>query len=435
MKHYVIIGASAAGIAAAESIRHHDKKSKIVMVSEENELPYFRVMLSFVLAGSFAGEKLAIRPGNYFKELGISLVTGKKALGIDALRNQVFLDDNSRVNYDALLLATGSRPRPLNVPGLDKKGVYYFRTRKDMQGVQDALKDTQRAVVIGGGLVGIKVADALCDRGVKVTMMVTSDKVLSQTADIKTADIVLNILKDRGMEVRRGVSPAQFQGKGERVEIVVADKGEPIPCQLVVIGKGVLPNSWLAGGISEQAQEAATAGTGKSAVAGDNKSETIDTGHGIKTDRYLATTVPNIFTAGDAAQTLDIATGKPEIHAIWPAAVEQGKIAGCNMCGKNIPYGGTINRNAFHIGSSYVVTGGLFNPEPDDDCEIHVNGDAKNNVHHRIVTRGDHIVGMSFVNDTPSAGIVLAMIQRKHKISSLPADIFSPGFDFSRLKL
>ncbi len=435
MKQYVIVGASAAGMAAAESIRRHDRKAKIIMVSEEKERPYFRVMLSFVLAGSVAGDKLFLRSDNYFKELGISFLAGKKALGIDTSKNQLFLDDDTHVDYDSLLLATGSRPRPLNVPGLDKKGVYYFRTRKDMRAVQDALKDTKRAVVIGGGLVGIKVADALCDRGMKVTMMVTSNKILSQTADVKTADIVLNILKNRGMEVRRGVSPAQFLGKGERVEEVLTDKGERVPCQLVVIGKGVLPNSGLAGDISEQAQEAVTSGAGQSAVAGDNKRETIDNGDGIKTDSFLATMVPNIFTAGDAAQTLDIATDKPEIHAIWPAAVEQGKIAGCNMCGKNIPYSGTIHRNAFHIGSSYVITGGLFNPGMDDDCKIHVESNAINNVHHRIVTRGDNIVGMSFVNDTTSAGIVLAMIQRKQKISSLPADIFSPGFDFSRLRL
>ena len=252
-----------------------------------------------------------------------------------------------------LLLATGSRPRTLDIPGLDKKGVYYFRTRKDMEGVKAIAGKATRAVVIGGGLVGIKVSDALCNLGIKVRMMVTSDKVLSQTADPETADIVLTILKSRGLTVENGVSPLAFQGRGEFVERVLTDAGERIACDLVVIGKGVVPNVGLAGDFPVGGEGAAHA-------------------DGIEIDRYLATSVPNIFAAGDVAKSLDIATGISEIHAIWPVAVEQGRTAGCNMCGIKTPYGGALNRNAFHMGTSYVITGGLFNPGADDACTIHV---------------------------------------------------------------
>ena len=416
MKQYVIIGASAAGIAAAESIRRHDKTAKIVMVSDEKEKPYFRVMLSFVLAGTIGGDKLFLNSEGYFKDLDITFMSGRSAVGIDAAKNQVHLDDAVRLDYDALLLATGSRPRGLNVPGVDKKGVYYFRTRKDMEGVRAIAKNTGQAVVIGGGLVGIKVADALCEHGIKVCMMVTSDKVLSQTADRETADIVLNVLKFRGLTVKSGVSPVAFQGRGEQLEEVLTDTGERIPCELAVIGKGVVPNAGLAGDL---------------AAAGDGFIQD----NGIETDGYLATSVPNIFAAGDVAQTLDIASGARELHAIWPAAVEQGRTAGCNMCGKSIPYGGSLHRNAFHIGSSYVITGGLFNPGADSDCRIDVYRDPKRKIHRRMVSRNDRIVGMSFVNDTPAAGMVLAMIRRKQKLSSLPVDVLAPGFDFSRLRL
>ena len=414
MKQYVIIGASAAGIAAAESIRRHDKTAKIVMVSDEMERPYFRVMLSFVLAGTIGGDKLCLASDRHLSELGIHYISGRKALGIDAAKNQVHLDDATRVDYDALLLATGSRPRTLDIPGLDKKGVYYFRTRKDMEGVKAIAGKATRAVVIGGGLVGIKVADALCNLGTKVRMMVTSDKVLSQTADPETADIVLTILKSRGLTVENGVSPLAFQGRGEFVERVLTDAGERIACDLVVIGKGVVPNVGLAGDFPVGGEGAAHA-------------------DGIEIDRYLATSVPNIFAAGDVAKSLDIATGISEIHAIWPVAVEQGRTAGCNMCGIKTPYGGALNRNAFHMGTSYVITGGLFNPGADDACTIHVYRHPEKNIHRRLVTRDGRIVGMAFVNDTPAAGRVLAMIQRKQKLSALPVDILSPGFDFNRL--
>ena len=419
MKQYLIIGASAAGIAAAQSIRHHDSTAKIIMVSDEKDKPYFRVMLSFVLSGTVSGDKLPFGTDTYFRDLGITLMSGKKALGIDVAKNQILLDDNTQLDYDALLLGTGSRPRSLDIPGLDKKGVYYFRTRQDMEGVQKFVKDTKQAVVIGGGLVGIKVADALCSRGIKVCMMVTSNKVLSQTADQETADIVLNVLKSKGLTVKSGVSPVEFQGRGERVERVLTDTGEEIPCQLAVIGKGVVPNSGLACDLP----------------GGNDQKNAMEKGEGIETNGYLATGVPNIFAAGDVAKTLDIATGIREVHAIWPVAVEQGRTAGCNMCGKEVPYAGALHRNAFHIGESYVITGGLFNPAPHDDYKIDVDHDSKKGIHHRIVTRDDRIVGMAFVNDTPGAGIVLAMIQRKQKLSSLPVDVLSPGFNFSRLRL
>lgn len=385
------------------------------MVSDEKEKPYFRVMLSFVLAGTVGGDKLALASDRYLTELGITFVPGRKALGIDTEKNQVHMDDATRLDYDALLLATGSRPRELDIPGLDKKGVYYFRTRKDMENVRAIAGNASRAVVIGGGLVGIKVSDALCNLGIKVCMMVTSDKVLSQTADPETADVVLNILKSRGLTVKSGVSPIEFQGRGESVEEVLTDTGERIACDLVVIGKGVVPNSGLAGDV----------------FAGSDGAAQED---GIETDGYLTTSVSNIFAAGDVAKSVDIATGISEIHAIWPVAVEQGRTAGCNMCGINTPYGGALNRNAFHIGNSYVITGGLFNPGAEDACTIHVYRHPRKEIHRRLVTRDDRIVGMAFINDTSASGKVLAMIQRKQKLSALPVDILSPGFDFNRLR-
>jgi len=415
MKQYVIIGASAAGIAAAESIRRHDKTAKIVMVSDETETPYFRVMLSFVLAGTIGSEKLSLASDQKLKELGITFISARKALGIDAAKNQVHLDDATRLEYDALLLATGSSPRTLDIPGLDKKGVYYFRTRKDMEGVRAIAGNASRAIVIGGGLVGIKVSDALCNLGIKVCMMVTSDKVLSQTADSETADMVLNILKSRGLTVKSGVSAIAVEGRGNSAERVLTDAGERLECDLVVIGKGVVPNAGLAGDFP----------------GGEDGTDSAD---GIETDRYLTTSVPNIFAAGDVAKTLDVATGTSGIHAIWPVAVEQGRTAGCNMCGIKTPYGGALNRNAFHMGKSYVITGGLFNPGPDEACTIHVHRTPAKNSHRRMVTRNDRIVGMAFVNETSAAGMVLAMIQRKQKLSALPVDILSPGFDFNRLR-
>jgi len=409
MKQYVIAGASAAGLAAAEAIRQRERQSRILLISDEPEEPYFRVMLSFVLAGKIAREKLPLRPKKFYESLDITPVFSKRVMAVDPPRNQVILDDNTRIDYDSLLLATGSRPWPLNVPGIDKNGVFYFRSLRNLDGIEKRLKETREAVVIGGGLVGIKVADALLDRGVHVTMLVRSKAILSQTADPATAEIVLNTLKTRGLKVITGTTPTQFQGKGTNLETVITDKNERIPCQLVVIGKGVLPNKELA------------------------ENASIKVSKGILTNECLATSIPNIFAAGDAAETLDLVSNLQELHSIWPAAVEGGKIAGCNMCEMNLPFRGTIQRNAFHINGTYVVTGGAFNPGKGNGYKVHEAHDPVKNIHHRIVTRNDRIIGMSFINDTPSAGIALAMIRRKQKIFSLPADISCSGLKASRI--
>jgi NAD(P)H-nitrite reductase large subunit len=411
MKQYVIIGASAAGISAAEAIRRYDREARILLISDEPEKPYLRVMLSFVLAGTIAGDKLPIRPEKFYDSMGITPVFGRKVVGVDPSKNQVILDDRTKIDYHALLLATGARPWPLEIPGNDRDGVFYFRSAQDLHGILNRLKDTRQAVVIGGGLVGIKVADALCDRGVDVTMMVRSKNILSQTADPCTAAIVLNKIKSRGVSFVTGVNPVAFQGEGVGVDTVVTDKGDEIPCQLAVIGKGVRPNT----GLAEDAS--------------------LGVENGILTTPCLATSIPNIFAAGDAAKTLDIVSGVQELHSIWPAAVEEGRIAGCNMCGMNLPFAGTIHCNAFHIDDTHVITGGTFNPGQDDGYMVHESHDHGKNIHHRIVTRDDRMVGMSFVNDTRSAGIALAMIRRQQKISSLPAGISHLGLNVGGMYL
>ena len=417
MKQYVIVGASAAGIAAAEAIRTGDAAARIIMISDEAEPPYFRVMLSFVLAGKFDRKKMPLRPEKFYRSLDIAPLFGKRVVSLEPQKNRVTLDDRTSIGYDALLLATGARPWPLTVPGSDRDGVFYFRTGRDLDAITAMLKPSGRAVVIGGGLVGIKVADALLDRKMDVTMMVSSNTILSQTADPGTADMVLKTFKQRGVTIMTGTYPKEFQGRGNDLETVVTNNGDRLACQLAVIGKGVLPNTDLAAQAS------------------------LDVGKGIITNLYLGTNIPNIFAAGDAAQTLDIVSGQPELHSIWPAAVEEGRTAGFNMCGMNLNFWGTIQQNAFYINGSHVITGGMFNPHKnnegkgngDDEYRVLEAHDHKKNVHHRIVTRNHRIVGMGFVNDTASAGVALAMIRRKQTVFSLPPNIASSGLKAGRV--
>jgi len=144
---------------------------------------------------------------------------------------------------------------------------------------------------------------------------------------------------------------------------------------------------------------------------------------------HLQTTVSGLFAAGDVAETFDVAWGDRRLHALWPAAVEQGRIAGCNMTGEGIWYPGTIACNALRIEDLYIVSGGISNPSPDEGYQSHAYHDPSKRIYKKIVTKDGRMAGMVFVNDIASAGIVLSMIKKKRLLSSVKADCLSARFN------
>jgi nitrite reductase (NADH) large subunit len=409
MKRYVVIGGSAAGLAAAEAIRHKSKDAKIAIISDEPGRPYNRPLLSFALDGTIPTDLLFARVEHYYTSWGFESLTGNKAEGLDPQKGHVVLDNGQKVDYDVLLVATGSSPTLLDIPGINLEGLFCFRTNKDMDGVNACLKDTTQAVVIGGGLVGIKVADALQKRGVKVTVLITSAFPLSQIADETSAAMAADVLTAKGVHFITRTSPVEIQGKNGRVARVVLENGETLPCELVVVGKGVVPNTRFLEGSGIRIER------------------------GIKTDSQLRTSFPNIFAAGDVAETLDLVSGYPDLHPLWPAAVEQGRIAGCNMTDEQIGYQGTINCNAVWVGELHMISAGITNPQADGDYKSIVYHDPKRKVYKKIVTKDDWVVGMIFVNDIASAGVVIRLIKEKRRLSSVDADLLAPRFNVGQI--
>ncbi|OEU80123.1 MAG: hypothetical protein BA872_00750 [Desulfobacterales bacterium C00003060] len=411
MKDYLVLGGSAAGLAAAEAIRRKSKDAKIAIVSDEPGRPYNRPLLSFALGGTTPADQLFARPGQYYTSWGFDCLSGKRAEGLDPQKSHVVLDNGQKVDYDVLLVATGSSPAPLDIPGMNLEGVFYFHTKKDMNDVNACLKDTTQAVVIGGGLVGIRVADALQKRGVQVTVLIASPFPLSQIADEASAVMVADVLRARGVHLVTRASPVEIQGKNGSVAGMVLENGETIPCQLVVVGKGVVPNTRFLEGSGIQIRR------------------------GIRTSSQLRTNLPGVFAAGDVVETLDLAKGYPDLHALWPAAVEQGRIAGCNMSGETIAYHGTISCNAIRIGEFHMVSGGISNPPEGNGYQSIVCHSPKRRIYKKIVTKGDRIVGMIFVNDIASAGVIIRLIKQKRRLSSVDADLLAPRFNVGQISL
>jgi len=239
MKH-VIIGNGIAGVRAAEAIRELDATAAITMIGDETFLPYSRLMISHVPAGSQSHTRLPIRSAEFYNNLAIEPLLGDRAAGIEVESRQVILANGVKVPYDRLLIAAGADPRPIKADGLGLENIFYMRTQAHVLAQVVALDGARKAVVLGGGLVGFKAAYGLLKRGLAVTMLITSGYPLSMQVDPVAGQMILDEMVRHGLTVEVGVTVQGFTGR-KRVEAVVTDTGRRLDCDLVIIGKGVLP--------------------------------------------------------------------------------------------------------------------------------------------------------------------------------------------------
>ncbi len=407
MKH-VIIGNGIAGVHAAEAIRTLDDAASITMIGDETVPPYSRPMISHVLEGSQPHSKLPIRSERFYEDLHIEPRLGQRASGIDVDQRQVALADGSRIDFDRLLIAAGADPRPIKAEGLDLKNIFYMRTQAHVKQQVAALADAKRAVVLGGGLVGFKAAYGLLRRGLSVTLLITSGYPLSMQVDPTAGAMILDTLVRHGLTVEVGVSVTGFEGNGS-VEAGVTDAGTRLPCDMVIIGKGVLPaRDFL-------------------------PRDRIDVDLGVVVDETLQTSAPGIYAAGDVAESVDIARGCRWVNAIWPEAACQGRIAGLNMAGRPVTYPGSLSRNVMRVFDLDVLTVGNANPSEDDEYRIVQTGGSAHRYYRRLVFRSDRLVGAVLINRIEQGGVIRALIENRIPIGLPPESLMSAGFNFGRL--
>ena len=402
---YVIIGSSAAGLSAAETIRNKDKKSDIAIISDEKEALYSRCLLTYFISGSIDEKKLGFKKENFFKENSIKTYLGKKAVKINPDKKEVVLEDNKKISYDKLLIATGAEPKLMKIPGSDKKGVFTIRRIWDAREIIDELPRVKKTVVLGGGLIGLRDAYALRQKGKDVTVVVKSPQVLSQMLDADAAKIIASIFEKNGIKILTGVDAKEIAGK-DSVESVLLDNGQKIDCQLVIVGKGVTPNTDLASGSGLKVDGAVTV------------------------DEYLRTSDKDIFAAGDAVQTYDIARGEKRINAIWPSAVEQGKIAGLNMTGEKKIYDGSLSMNSVDFFGLGCISIGITKPEGEGCRIISKTGKDK---YRKLILKDKKIVGVVLVGDIRPAGIIGILIKSGADISIIEDILLDENFSYTKI--
>jgi len=402
---YVIIGGSAAGVGASEAIRKKDKKSSIKLISDEKLPLYSRCLLTYYIADIIDETKLYFKPRDFYKKKNVDSYLGKKVLAIDRAKKKILLDDKKTIDYDKLLIATGASPKTVDVPGADKKGIFTVRNINDARTIMAMLDKAKHAVVLGGGLIGLRDAYALRKRGKKVTVIVKSSQVLSQMLDKDAADIIESLFRENGIDIMTGVAATKITGK-ESVEGIELDNGEKFACELIVIGKGVTPNTELASNCGLKVED------------------------GIEVDEYLRTSDKDIFAAGDVAQTYDIAREDKRINALWPCAVEQGETAGTNMSGEKKIYEGSLSMNSVDFFGVASISMGITKPKK--DIYESISG-KEGNSYKKLVFKNNTIVGMVLVGEVRPSGVISTLIKNKIDISDIKDLLLENNFDYGKI--
>ena len=406
---YVIIGNGVAGIHGAEAIRRQDPEGRITLIGDETFPPYCRPMISMVLEGSAPPERLPIRGDGFYDEFRITPVLGRRVSGIDVERRTVRLPGaGNEIRFDKLLIASGADPRPIAAEGLDLDNIFYMRTERNVRGMLETLPSVKTALVLGGGLVGFKAAYSLMRRGIRVTLLIRSAYPLSMQVDRTAGEMILGELTRKGLDVRVGIAAEAFHGNG-RVESARLSDGSDLPCDMVVIGKGVLP--------------------ALSFVPRDR----IEVDLGVLVNPHMETSVPGIFAAGDAAEFVDVARKTRWVNAIWPEAVIQGRTAGMNMAGRPVALKGSLSRNMIRIFDMDVMTGGWVDPPASAGYEIVSRIDHHRNTYRKLVLDGNRLVGAVMVNDIEQGGLLISLIQSQTPLRVPGTSLLTPGFNYRKL--
>jgi 3-phenylpropionate/trans-cinnamate dioxygenase ferredoxin reductase component len=311
---HVIVGASLAGAKAAETLRQEGFDGRLVLVGAEDARPYERPPLSKdYLRGEVGREKVYVHDESFYAEHDIELRLGSMAVGLDTSSTELELDDGERLRYDRLLLATGSEPRRLSVPGGDLDGVLYLRSVHDSDVIRARLDRGGAVVVIGAGWIGAEVAASARQRGLEVTIVEPASVPLERVLGAEVGAVYRDIHADNGVRMLMSTGIERFEGD-RAVERVRTDDGHELACDFVVVGVGVEP----------RVQLASRAG--------------IETDNGIVVDALLETRVPGVFAAGDVANAHHPFYGERIRVEHWANALHQGPAAARNMLGRAEPY-------------------------------------------------------------------------------------------------
>lgn len=384
---YVIIGGSAAAIGCIEGVRSVDKTGEIILITGETEWNYSRPLISYLLEGKTTRDKMWCRPDSFFTRNGVTVKAGVLATTLDAGDRTVRLSTGERLAYDRLLAATGSRPFVPPIPGLETvERTFCFQTLSDASALAEALRPESRVLILGAGLTGVKCAEGIRGLCAQIAIADLAPRVLPAVLDDTAAAMVQARMEEKGVRFYLNDSAAAFRGNTARLQ-----SGTELEFDVLVTAVGVRPNTQLvadAGGAVDR---------------------------GILVDGRCATTLPDVYAAGDCAQGYDAVSGEKRMLPLWPNAVLQGETAGINMAGGRADYTQGIALNASGVFGLHMVTAGSYEGE---SFTVQRDGSYK-----RLVTADGVLKGVIMVGEVSRAGIYTDLIRKKKPLSEIDFDL------------
>lgn len=387
---FVIIGNGPAGMSAVKTILEREPKARIVLIGDEEVPPYSRILITYYLEGKITKEKIFIYDKKLLKSPRVKFKYPAKIVSVDVKNKYIYSSDGERLNYDQLLIASGASPKLPPQPGMHSKCVYTIRNFSDIEEIHNKLVKIRDCVFFGGGMVSLKMAQALKRKGVKVTVVVSGDHIISQRLDKEGAQIVEDYLKSKNIQVITKEMAQEIINYRNR-KLIYFSSGKKLETDMVIIGKGVTPNY----NFIDRNQ--------------------IKVNQGIVVDEHLRTSAVDVFAAGDVVESQDLLYQKFRLNPILPNAVKQGRIAALNMMGIKCSYRGNIEMNSIQLFDLPIISIGLVNNQSNQFEEItHYN--SYNNSYKRLLFDGDLLVGTILISDIKNAGIYHQIIENKKRI-------------------
>ncbi len=399
MNKYLIIGNGAAGNAAAEALRKCDPEAKISVFSREKHYFYYVPALPEYLCGEKKIESFTLHNRVWYEKNGIDLHLECPVTEVDVSR-KVVTAGGERFNFDKLLVASGGTSFVPPLPGADLEGVLTLRTVADADALRERACSSSRAVVIGGGLLGLEAGNGLRKLGLEVSVVEFLPRLLPRQTDTAGAAMLQRQMENMGFRFFLGAKTERILPDGKGLRVRLAD-GEELNADLVLISAGVRPQLIL------------------------NRYLKLEVDRGIKVDDRMKTIADDVYAAGDAVEH------RGRYYGIWPACMEQGRVAGANMAGQTTEYKGTVPANVLKVAGIDLVAAGEIDPEGKLESIILKE---EPQIYRKLVIRDNTIVGAILLGNVGGSDDIQRAIKAKKDISSVKDNLGKANFDFSKLR-
>jgi len=384
---HCVVGGGTAGWNAIRTLREHDPGAEITLVSAER--PYSRMVLPYYLSRGIAESRVYTAGPADLAALGVQARMGRRAARLETAASRLTLDDGGVIEYERLLIATGSSPVRPAIPGAEAPGVHTFWTLRQAQEVLAGVRAGDHVVLVGAGFIAFTMLNAILGLGARLTVLEIAPQILPRMVDATGAGLVEGRLRAAGVEVRTAARLVTIEEGQGRKRLRLA-QGEALAADVVILATGIRPNlDWLAG-------------------AG------LRIRQGILVDDHQRSSVPNVYAAGDVADGRDLVTGEPAVHALEPTAMEQGRVAGANMAGGDVAYRGSLLMNIVEVCGVEIASFGAWqDPAAESASAIRPERCA----YRKLLWRGDRLVGAILIGEardvwtTNDLGMLKGLVQ------------------------